>query len=321
MLLESSFSQLKKSLARPLRDGESPNELSGRVAHVEACLRESKRFLHDLDWLARTGGVEMAPGRVELSAVVDEVLFEQRELLARHNVAVDVRRPLPVVWCNEGRLKQIVTNLVRNAVHHGCHPQYPRITIAPCADSRRRRCKRGQRDGGVSDSRQRTGHPAAISPGDLLAGAKAGRGRRRRIGHGTGHRQEDRRLLRWLGLRRPRRCRRNGVRGLAARAGRPNVGAPSRRGVPVRGRRPHVEARTRRPAPTAAGKAARHIVLTALPPALIAAALHPKSFCGKSIRTLGHMALPSPFPRSSRHVARVRRIPSRRGPAATIGVA
>jgi len=152
MLLENSFSQLKRSLealeeeAGPIsakhpagRSGRvdlSPSpahELSGQVAHVEACLRGSRRFLEDLVWLARTGRVEMEPSRVDLSAVVDEVLFEQRELLAEHHVEVEVQPPLPVLWCNPTRLKQIVTNLLRNAAHHGCDPKHPRITIARAA--------------------------------------------------------------------------------------------------------------------------------------------------------------------------------------------
>jgi signal transduction histidine kinase len=131
MLLEDSFSQLKKSLAQFLQSPPEADELGERVAHVEACLHGSRRFLDDLVWLARTGRVEMEPGRVELAAVVDEVLFEQQESLAEHHVEVEVLPPLPVLWCNQGRLKQIVTNLVRNAVHHGCDPEHPRITIAP----------------------------------------------------------------------------------------------------------------------------------------------------------------------------------------------
>ena len=125
MVLDQSFSQLKRSLAdRP------PAEPGQQVAHVEACLRESKRLLDDLVGLARTGKVEMEPSRVDLGAVVDEVLFEQREVLARRNVRVDVRRPLGDVWCNRHRLKQIIANLVRNAVLHGCDLQRPRITIS-----------------------------------------------------------------------------------------------------------------------------------------------------------------------------------------------
>ncbi len=136
MLLESSFSRLKKSLAPAADAAPSPQPageetLEQRVAHVEACLRESKRFLDDLVHLARTGTVEMEPQRVEVAAIVDDVLFEQRELFARRWIHVTVDRPLPVVWCNEGRVKQVVTNLVRNAARHGCDPDAPRIAIGP----------------------------------------------------------------------------------------------------------------------------------------------------------------------------------------------
>jgi len=136
MLLESSFCQLKKSLRalsenRQSGDGDVQGPLARRVAHVDACLRESKRFLEDLVHLAKTGKVEMEPGRVELAEVVGEVLFEQRELLIERGVDVTVQPSLPAVWCNGGRVKQTVTNLVRNAVHHGCDRAEPRLTIGP----------------------------------------------------------------------------------------------------------------------------------------------------------------------------------------------
>lgn len=137
MLLESSFAQLKKSLSGRAHAGLSyagraHQSVGSQVAHVDACLRESKRFLDDLLRLVQTGNVDMEPGRVETSEVVDEVLFEQRELLRSRDVEVSVDTPLPVFWCNQGRLKQVITNLVRNAVHHGCDRRQPRITIAPC---------------------------------------------------------------------------------------------------------------------------------------------------------------------------------------------
>ncbi|HLA84728.1 MAG TPA: HAMP domain-containing sensor histidine kinase [Thermoguttaceae bacterium] len=124
MLLESSFGRLKKELS-----GASVPEVAEIVSHVDACLDQSKRFLNDLIHLARTGTVEMEPGRTELAAVVDEVLFEQDELLRGRGIRVEVRRPLPAVWYNRQRLKQIVTNLVRNAIRHGCDPRSPRIEI------------------------------------------------------------------------------------------------------------------------------------------------------------------------------------------------
>ncbi len=136
MLLENSFAQLKKSLGRNMHVGFSYTArvhvgVHSQVAHVEACLHESRRFLDDLIRLAQTGNVEMEPGRVDVAKVVEAVLFEQRDLLGRRSIEVIVERPLPVVWCNEGRLKQVVTNLVRNAVYHGCDRHRPQIIIAP----------------------------------------------------------------------------------------------------------------------------------------------------------------------------------------------
>jgi len=125
MLLEDSFSRLKRSIDDPAQP-----DRQDLVAHVEACLRESKRFLNDLVGLAQTGRVVMEPSSVDAGTVLDEVLFEQRDLLRSRGVEVRVRRPLPPVWCNPHRLKQVLTNLIRNATLHGGDPQQPRITIS-----------------------------------------------------------------------------------------------------------------------------------------------------------------------------------------------
>lgn len=125
MLLESSFSQLKSALPT---EGES--EAYRMFAHVKACLDESKRFLDDLVQLAKTGSVEMEPQRVELQNIVSEVMFEQSELIERGGISVTVEPPLPEVWCNRQRVKQVVTNLVRNAIKHGCDQSEPKITIS-----------------------------------------------------------------------------------------------------------------------------------------------------------------------------------------------
>jgi signal transduction histidine kinase len=136
MLLDNSFGQLKQMLSERRQKmtraqaDSAGKAVAERVTHVEACMREAKRFLDDLVTLARTGSVQMDPERVELSDVVADVLFEQREPLAARGVQVDIRTSLPTVWCNVARAKQVLTNLVHNAVKHGCDPCDPRITIS-----------------------------------------------------------------------------------------------------------------------------------------------------------------------------------------------
>ncbi|MEA1951379.1 MAG: hybrid sensor histidine kinase/response regulator, partial [Planctomycetota bacterium] len=125
MLLESSFSQLRCNL-----DPAPQTETGNMFAHADACLRESKCFLDDLVRLAKTGSVEMEPEEVDLNKIVAEVLFEQGELLAHGGIEVDVAPQLAGAWCNRQRVKQVVTNLVRNAIKHGCDPYKGQITVS-----------------------------------------------------------------------------------------------------------------------------------------------------------------------------------------------
>jgi signal transduction histidine kinase len=125
MLLESSFRQVKESCSsHPIR------ELAAGLAHVEACLKQSKRFLDDLIALGTTGSVQMEPQQVKMQALVQQVMYEQEELFQRRGVRVHVAGALPDVWCNESRVKQVVTNLVRNAAIHGCDDDLPEINIS-----------------------------------------------------------------------------------------------------------------------------------------------------------------------------------------------
>ena len=125
MVLEDSFRHLKEHV----NENPLPNLIED-AAHVETCLRESKRLIDDLVTLAKTGGVHMEPERVDLAEVVSEVIYEQDELLSRRSVAINAQLRLPAVWCNPKRLKQILTNLLRNSALHGCDCDEPRVGIS-----------------------------------------------------------------------------------------------------------------------------------------------------------------------------------------------
>ncbi len=132
IMLEHSFRRLK-SLLEASRAGETPPEdVDLSLQQVEACMKASRGYLDDVLRLSTSGAAEMEPEPVDMTAVVDRVLLELAPLLDERAVRVQVRRPLPAVWCHPDRLRQVLTNLVRNAVLHGCDPERPQITVHPC---------------------------------------------------------------------------------------------------------------------------------------------------------------------------------------------
>jgi len=124
MLLSNSFAQLKRASERVAMP-----EVQEKMIHLDACLAQSRRFLGDLITLGKTGRVDMQPEVVDLADIVQSIRFEQRDLLAERGITFSVEGELPQLWSNAARVKQIVTNLVRNAARHGCDAIRPRITI------------------------------------------------------------------------------------------------------------------------------------------------------------------------------------------------
>jgi signal transduction histidine kinase len=124
MLTEHSFEELAGEIER-----RELRELDPLVQHVTACLGELRLFMDDLVTLSKTGKVEMEPERVDLGAIVDEVLYEQRQLLEERHIWVEVGTHFPEVYCHAKRVKQVVTNLVRNAALHGGDPKAPMLTL------------------------------------------------------------------------------------------------------------------------------------------------------------------------------------------------
>ena len=124
MVLEDSLRRLKKS-----HDNAALNEISDGFAHVDACLRESHRFVDDLVTVAKSGKVPTDPSRVELSELVRDVLYQQRSLIQKRGAEVTVDPRLPAVWCHESRVKEILINLIRNALLHGGDHTAPKLAI------------------------------------------------------------------------------------------------------------------------------------------------------------------------------------------------
>ena len=104
--------------------------LNEAASHVTACIDEMKRFVQELISFAKTGNIDMEPTAIQLEKIVDEVFFEQQHLIEKRKIQVVVSSPLPTVCANPVRVKQMLTNLIRNAAIHGCDSEHPMIMIA-----------------------------------------------------------------------------------------------------------------------------------------------------------------------------------------------
>lgn len=125
LVLEHAFRRLKHRL-----EDVSLVGLDTALAHFESYLSESRRFLDELVTLGKTGTVQMEPEAVDLRRLIDQVANEQAEPLGRRGIRLEVIEPLPPVFCNPRRVKQIVVNLLRNAILHGCDLRSPEVRVS-----------------------------------------------------------------------------------------------------------------------------------------------------------------------------------------------
>jgi two-component system sensor histidine kinase BaeS len=93
--------------------------------HVASLLEEIQRLGHLVDdlhtlALAETGRLVVQPEAVAFGALVDEVVGRHDALARRRDVVVraSLARELPKVWGDPARVRQILDNLLANAIRH-----------------------------------------------------------------------------------------------------------------------------------------------------------------------------------------------------------
>jgi signal transduction histidine kinase len=118
-----------KTLLRPGAE-KLPDEQ--RRSFLEAVDRQGerlRRLIEDLLVVSRLEAHEMSPviGRVDVAGVIAQVLTELREKAAGFEVDVEVAPGLPPVQTDEGKVLQIVSNLVDNAFKYS--PRGGKVTL------------------------------------------------------------------------------------------------------------------------------------------------------------------------------------------------
>lgn len=109
-----------------------PDEARFFLDRMSATGAYMQALVQDLLKLSQVGRTEIDPEAVDLSSVLDDVSAEIRS--GHTEISVDVG-PLPVLWMNPVRARQLLTNLVGNAVDHAGRAQVSvRVSSEPRPD-------------------------------------------------------------------------------------------------------------------------------------------------------------------------------------------
>ncbi len=119
-----------KTLLRPEMRDYDPD---AQVSFLEAVDRQSERLrslIEDLLVVARLDAHEVSPTwmPVNVERVADRVLVELRDRASEHELSMEVPADIPTVESDEGKIQQIVTNLVDNACKYSPSGTKVRIT-------------------------------------------------------------------------------------------------------------------------------------------------------------------------------------------------
>lgn len=114
--LNSAALQLQVLRRRLARGDSTPESLDGVAALVEDEIRRLERLVSDFLSFARPRPIELRPTALE--GVCEEVvaLVKPEAEAARVEIAVDLAPNLPVIQADPERLRQVLQNLVRNAL-------------------------------------------------------------------------------------------------------------------------------------------------------------------------------------------------------------
>ncbi|RMF43979.1 MAG: PAS domain-containing sensor histidine kinase [Planctomycetota bacterium] len=99
------------------------------LEYIKVAARRMDTLVRDLLEYSRLGREELPLAPVAVDAIIDEVLEQSREPIEASGAEFDIRRPLPLVWAHPTTLRQVILNLVDNAMKFVPPETKPRIVI------------------------------------------------------------------------------------------------------------------------------------------------------------------------------------------------
>lgn len=98
-------------------------------ASISAAVKHMDTLIQDLLGFGRLGHMELPAQKLDLKLEMGVVLGRMSQEIKAKGAEVMVTEPLPAVWANPGALKQILANLIENALKYVATGVAPRVQI------------------------------------------------------------------------------------------------------------------------------------------------------------------------------------------------
>ncbi|MBN1764619.1 MAG: PocR ligand-binding domain-containing protein [Sedimentisphaerales bacterium] len=104
-------------------------QLKTDITHINNATTKMHQLLDELLELSRIGRIVNQPQNVNLCELTREVIYLFDSKLREKGVHVEIMETIPLVQCDAPRIRQVMQNLIENAIKYMGHQPDPRIEI------------------------------------------------------------------------------------------------------------------------------------------------------------------------------------------------
>lgn len=105
------------------------DRLGAYIPKIRAAVDRMGQLIEDLLSLSRIGRTELHTRPVDLNKLVEQLLGELENLVAEKQARITVQPDMPTIHDDPTQIRQLLMNLLTNALHHGCNDHNARIHI------------------------------------------------------------------------------------------------------------------------------------------------------------------------------------------------
>ncbi|MEM1446297.1 MAG: HAMP domain-containing sensor histidine kinase [Planctomycetota bacterium] len=109
---------------------ELPDDVLSKLERIDANVKHQFELISDLLELSRLRTKEVRPEMVEMQPLMQRIIENLEYDLDQAKIKLDLRGTMPTIWAEKNRIRQVLQNLLDNAIKYMMDSEERKITIA-----------------------------------------------------------------------------------------------------------------------------------------------------------------------------------------------